>query len=106
MRLNVKGMAIASGLLWGGAVLCAGVANLVKPKYGREFLSVVASIYPGYHARRDMEDVALALLTQCSTERLPVECAPLCIIWFPPARWRRSAWPVHDIPDQAAAILW
>jgi hypothetical protein len=48
MRLDLKALAIAGGLLWGGVVLVAGVAHLAWPGYGGAFLDVVASIYPGY----------------------------------------------------------
>jgi hypothetical protein len=64
MRLNVKAVAAACGLLWGGAVLTTGIANLVSPRYGRDFLRVMSSVYPGYHARRSAGQ--LALLTGCA----------------------------------------
>ncbi|HMU61318.1 MAG TPA: hypothetical protein PKA66_06000 [Gemmatimonadales bacterium] len=48
MRLDLKALAIAGGLLWGGAVLFAGAAHLAWPGYGGAFLDVVSSIYPGY----------------------------------------------------------
>ncbi len=50
MKLNIKGMAITLGLVWGAAVLLVGVANLIWPDYGQAFLELVASIYPGYTA--------------------------------------------------------
>ena len=59
MKLDVKAMAISGSLLWGGAVLTAGLMNFARPKYGREFLQAVASIYPGYTARREPAQVAL-----------------------------------------------
>ena len=49
MRLNVKGLAVALGLAWGGGVFLAGVAHAVWPSYGVTFLEFTASIYPGYH---------------------------------------------------------
>jgi hypothetical protein len=48
MRLDLKALAIAAGLLWGGAVLFVGAAHLLWPGYGGAFLEVVSSIYPGY----------------------------------------------------------
>lgn len=48
MRLDLKALAIACGLVWGVAVFCVGVAHLVWPGYGGAFLEVVSSIYPGY----------------------------------------------------------
>ena len=50
MRLNVKALAIAAGLIWGAAVLVTGLAHQVWPGYGGAFLDLVASIYPGFHA--------------------------------------------------------
>ena len=34
-----------------------GLANLAWPDYGRAFLDMVASVYPGYHARGTIDDV-------------------------------------------------
>lgn len=48
MSLNVKALAIAFGLAWGGAMLCAGLAHLLWPSYGDAFLQTMASVYPGY----------------------------------------------------------
>lgn len=49
MKLNVTAFALAAGLLWGGAVLVVALANLAWPAYGRAFLELTASLYPGYH---------------------------------------------------------
>jgi len=48
MRLCTKSMGLAIGLIWGGAMLVIGLANLMWPEYGVGFLHLVASIYPGY----------------------------------------------------------
>ncbi len=48
MRLNIKALSFAAGLLWGGAMLVVAWANLMWPDYGRAFLDLCASIYPGY----------------------------------------------------------
>lgn len=50
MRLNVIALTSTAGLLWGGAMLFTGLANLMWPPYGQAFLELAASIYPGYHA--------------------------------------------------------
>jgi hypothetical protein len=55
-------MAAAGAALWGGAVLCTATANLVNRRYGREFLAAIASVYPGYHARRSTRQVATGVL--------------------------------------------
>ena len=59
MKFNVKALAVACAILWGGAVLLIGVANLICPQYGQRFLEVLASFYPGYHATRSLVEVVL-----------------------------------------------
>jgi hypothetical protein len=49
MKLHITALALAAGLLWGGAILAVGLANMVWPEYGSAFLNLAASIYPGYH---------------------------------------------------------
>ena len=48
MKLNILGIGIASAVLWGGAILVTGVANMMWSPYGEALLEVIASIYPGY----------------------------------------------------------
>lgn len=48
MKFSVKGLAMASGILWGVAMLSMGLANLIWGSYGQQFLQVMASVYPGY----------------------------------------------------------
>lgn len=57
MRLSVKGLALASGLLWAGCLFFVGIANLIVPSYGAVFLQSISSIYPGYHNSRHFLDV-------------------------------------------------
>ncbi len=59
MKLNTKAAALAFGALWGSAVLSVGIVNLFKPRYGKDFLALVSSIYPGYHARPRIQNVAV-----------------------------------------------
>ncbi len=49
MRLDVKAMAVAVGILWSGCVFFVGIVNVIWPSYGQAFLQLCASIYPGYH---------------------------------------------------------
>ncbi|MDD5217576.1 MAG: hypothetical protein PHN49_00780 [Candidatus Omnitrophica bacterium] len=49
-KISVKGFAFAAAMLWGGAVFFVGLANLQWPGYGKAFLDLVASVYPGYEA--------------------------------------------------------
>ncbi len=49
MRLNVIALGAAAALIWGVAILVVAAANLIWPPYGRVFLDLFASIYPGFH---------------------------------------------------------
>ena len=49
MRLSLRALGIASGLLWGGGTLVCAIAHAFWPPYGAAFLALLASIYPGYH---------------------------------------------------------
>ena len=51
MKLSVKGLALASGIIWALAVVVVGLANLWFPPYGDAFIELMKSLYPGY---RDM----------------------------------------------------
>ena len=50
MRFNIVALSLTFGLFWGACLLIVGLANLMWPGYGRAFLELAASIYPGYHA--------------------------------------------------------
>ena len=63
MKLSVKGMAFAMAILWGlGAMLLTGLSNLIWPGYGREFLRLMSSVYPGYHATQSLSQVIVGAL--------------------------------------------
>ena len=63
MKLSVKGMAIAVGIMWGVlAVFLTGCVNLIWPSYGQEFLRLLASIYPGYQATASFGQVIVGTL--------------------------------------------
>lgn len=49
MKFSVAALALTVGILWGASILIVGAANMIWPGYGRAFLEVAASIYPGYH---------------------------------------------------------
>lgn len=59
MRINPVGLAVAIGVLWAGCILFIGLAEFVWPAYGRAFLDLAASIYPGYDAGRSFGQVVL-----------------------------------------------
>jgi hypothetical protein len=48
MRFSVTALALTAGVFWGAAILVVALANLIWPGYGRAFLDLAASIYPGY----------------------------------------------------------
>jgi hypothetical protein len=49
MKFNILALGLTAGLIWSGAILVVGLANLIWPGYGQAFLNLLASIYPGYH---------------------------------------------------------
>lgn len=52
MELKVKSLAWAMGLVWGGGMLVIGLAATATGSsdgyYGKDFMLVMASVYPGY----------------------------------------------------------
>jgi hypothetical protein len=62
MRLNSKAMAVAFGILWGACVLLVGVLNIIWPDYGRTFLQLCGSIYPGYHSGTGVSSVVIGTI--------------------------------------------
>jgi hypothetical protein len=62
MKLNIKALALASAILWGGSMLVMGIANLIWGSYGKAFLDLMSSVYPGYHATRSIGEVFVGTL--------------------------------------------
>jgi ABC-type nitrate/sulfonate/bicarbonate transport system permease component len=62
MRLNLRAIFIAAGSIWAFAILTTGIANLIWPGYGNAFLQTIASLYPGYDAKRSISDVTIGTL--------------------------------------------
>jgi hypothetical protein len=62
VKLSIKGLALASGILWGVAMLGMGLANLIWSGYGQQFLQTIASVYFGYHATRSIAEVFVGTL--------------------------------------------
>jgi hypothetical protein len=62
MRLNIRAMAIAMGVLGGIAMFLVGLANLIWPGYGNQFLQLLASVYPGYKASGSGGDYIVGVL--------------------------------------------
>ena len=57
MRLSVKGLALAMGIICAGCIFLVGIVNLAAPSYGGAFLQMASSIYPGFHNSRHFLDV-------------------------------------------------
>ena len=62
MKLSISGMAMAGAIVWGACLLMVGLANLVSPAYGRSFLELCSSVYPGYHATASIGGVVVGTL--------------------------------------------
>ena len=56
-RIDHKALAYTGAAVCGGCVLVIGLVNLSAPDYGREFLELLASLYPGYSTERSIESV-------------------------------------------------
>jgi hypothetical protein len=59
MRFNEKRLAIVCAILWGAAMLLMGIANRLWHGYGQNFLSVMASVYPGYYVTGNIVQLAI-----------------------------------------------
>ncbi len=62
MKLSIKKFALSCSILWGLAILMVSAANLIWPDYGVIFLTVVASIYPGYEAMQGISSIIIGTL--------------------------------------------
>ena len=62
MRFSAIALGLTAGILWGTAILVVGVANLVWPSYGRAFLELLASVYPGYRPGSGLASVIIGTL--------------------------------------------
>lgn len=62
MKFNIKALALGCAILWGCAVLVVLLVNLVCTNYGQNFLEMMASIYPGYHANHSVVQVVIGTL--------------------------------------------
>lgn len=62
MKLSIKGLTIAGGIIWALAILVVGILNIIFAEYGGEFLKLMASVYPGYKASATFIDVIVGTL--------------------------------------------
>ncbi len=62
MKLDVRALAVACGLLWAAGLFVTALVNIGWPGYGREFLHVMASIYPGYTGTPSLGEAIIVAL--------------------------------------------
>jgi hypothetical protein len=62
MKLNLKALTLTSAVFLAGVVFVVGLADMISSGYGKEFLLVMASIYPGYSASGSFGDVIVGTL--------------------------------------------
>lgn len=62
MRLNTTALSLTAGIFWGAAILIVALANIIWPGYGRAFLEIVGSVYPGYYAQPKIGQAVIATL--------------------------------------------
>lgn len=47
MKIEIKRLAMAAGILWGAAIFVVTLISLANG-YGSEFLNILVNVYPGY----------------------------------------------------------
>ncbi len=62
MKFNIKALALECAILCGGAVLAVLLVNLGCTNYAQNFLELMASVYPGYHANHTVVQVLIGTL--------------------------------------------
>jgi hypothetical protein len=50
MKLSVKSLTISIAIVWGLSFFFVAICNYFWPPYGKAFLEVMSSVYPGYQA--------------------------------------------------------
>ena len=62
MKLSVKAFTLAVALVWAGAILMTGLVSIGFPNYGREFLALCSSLYPGFHPSQTLGSTIVGTL--------------------------------------------
>ncbi len=56
MKLNLKALTVAAAVVWAASVLIVAAADSIWPGYGKTFLNMLASVYPGFGATGTIGD--------------------------------------------------
>jgi len=62
MKLDIMACALTVAVLIGGSFLFTGIGHLIWSGYGEAYLSLGASIYPGYHGPGGVGSVLVVTL--------------------------------------------
>ena len=62
MKLSIKSLTISLALLWGLTILFVSFLDYLWPPYGKAFLEVMSSVYPGYKAAGTLGSVVVGTL--------------------------------------------
>lgn len=62
MKLSVKSLTITAALYWSGTVFFVALFNYLSPPFGKAFLDLVSSIYPGYQSVGSLGSVIVGTL--------------------------------------------
>jgi hypothetical protein len=60
--MKLKAITSASAILWGACMLLVGLLHLGFRSYGTDFLQMMSSVYPGFHASRTFGDVVIGTI--------------------------------------------
>jgi len=60
--MRLKAITGASAILWGACMFIVGLVHLRFPSYGADFLQMMSSLYPGFHASRGFWDVLIGTI--------------------------------------------
>lgn len=62
MKLSLKSLTITTALFWAGTIFLIAFINFLFPPYGKAFLDLVSSIYPGYKVVGSFTSVIIGTL--------------------------------------------
>lgn len=62
MKISIKAFTITVAIFWGGAFFLILIANAISPDYGKPFLEMMDSLYPGYKFERTFFEIVVGTL--------------------------------------------